>query len=170
MFKRSCTYGIFSVNQNTFNVEIYQGRYIPNPTRDLVVTALRLNNLVLHILGYISRLSPISGCIRIGIGAAITIITTAIMNRNAYSGTVVGRWHDEGILIGMAQVFRGVIEAFIPYSLIINGMLDIIGTGVNVMEKIHIDTANAQAFAGDEQAYLYDKPKYPCPFSLLYWV
>jgi hypothetical protein len=138
------TYGIRSINSASFNASGARGsdgsltEYIPLSTRDRINTFLRVNNLVLNILGYIPVVKQTSGCIRMGIGISIIVLTLAVGSPTAGRGLIVGRWYTEALLTGLAQVARGALEAFVPFSYRINLSLDVIGTIYNLATEISL--------------------------------
>ncbi len=130
------TFGLRSVNRETFNMRYHDPLQFPKPIRDIVVTALRIHNGVLNVLGYIPGVSAISGCVRMLTGAAIVLVTLAIGDRNAHIGAIIGRWYDEALLTGVTQVARGALEALVPFGWVANAVLDVIATPFNVMKEV----------------------------------
>lgn len=130
------TYGIHSVHRETFNTRYHDNLYFPRPLRNAVVTALRINNAVLNVLGYIPGVSLISGCVRMFVGMVIVGITLAVGDRNAREGAIIGRWYDEAVLTGIAQIARGALEAFIPFGWVANAALDVIATPMNLSNEV----------------------------------
>ncbi|MFI5342686.1 MAG: hypothetical protein ACHQUC_00525 [Chlamydiales bacterium] len=128
------TYGLLSINSTTFNRDYHPTFTYPKAARDVIITFLKIHNLTLNILGYISKVSPISGCVRIVSGCAMIATTLAVGDPNARKGVIINRWYSEALLTGVAQVARGVFEAFVPYGKFINAGLDIVGTVVNLLK------------------------------------
>ncbi|PIS00961.1 MAG: hypothetical protein COT84_04885 [Chlamydiae bacterium CG10_big_fil_rev_8_21_14_0_10_35_9] len=164
------TYGIRSINTKTFNTRFNEALFFPRPLRNIAVTALRINNFALNILGYIPGVSIISGCIRMVIGLAIVSITTAIGDRNAESGAIIGRWYDEAILTGIAQIARGTLEATVPFGCIVNGILDVIATPFNITKEIYHPIECQESI--DRGYFTHNRPhpevSYPFPLFLLH--
>lgn len=126
------TFGLFSINNSTFNQQLSYPATYPKPMRDTVVTVLRIHNLALNVLGYIPIISVFSGCIRILTGLAIGEATIAFGDRDADRGMIVGHWYDEALCTTVAQISRGVLEAFVPMGMTYNLILDAIGTVINL--------------------------------------
>lgn len=169
------TYGIRSINSESFNTYGSENAYLPRGIRDLANTLLRINNLVLNILGYIPGVAHVSGSIRMGIGCCICVITLALGSPNAERGLIIGRWYKEALLTGIAQIARGALEAFVPYGRQVNIGLDIAGTVVNLAnESSHIQCGGGPGYEfeeGNERADLppYRDPAYPLPLFPLYF-
>ncbi len=110
-----------------------------------------------------------SGCVRMLAGLSIALVTLVIGERNAEQGLIIGRWYDEALLTGVAQVARGGIEAFAPYGRTINLSLDVVGTVVNLAtEFMTISARECPSIVSHYHAY--PDPSYPFPFQLLYLV
>ncbi len=167
------TYGIRSINAESFNTYGSQDAYLPRSIRDFTVTSLKINNLVLNILGYIPGVALISGCVRMGIGISIIILTLALGSPNADQGLIIGRWFKEALVTGTAQIARGALEAFAPFGRLINLPLDIIGTILNLRtEYLHIRYVGGweEHEIREQEAHPpYRDPDYPIPFILLYF-
>ncbi len=127
------TFGLFAINNHTFNVNEYSPNYYPKELRDPLVTGLKVHNLILNILGYIPGVSLVSGCVRMGTGLMMCVITLAVGERDAKSGLIIGNWYDEAINTGISQIARGAIEAFVSFGQIINASLDFVATFFNVL-------------------------------------
>lgn len=172
------TYGFRAINATTFNTQ-YGDRYtFPREVRNLAVLALRVHNAVLNVLGYIPGVSIVSGSIRIFTGVAMIAATVAIGNRNANGGHIIGRWYDEAIATGVAQVVRGALEAFVPFGWIANAALDVIATPINLIrENLWMSEPGGclgvcDCCAEAARRHLpdtkpYEDLKYPTPFQLL---
>ena len=143
------TYGLRSINTYTFNgschngdLSIKYGNYIwlmPVNVRNYTNTLFRVNNLIFNALGYLPQTKGVSGLARMCVGATIVVVTLVIGTPIAQEGLIVGRWYEEALLTGIAQVFRGGMEALVPYGRIVNACLDIIGTINNVQAERHFD-------------------------------
>ncbi|MGD2169886.1 MAG: hypothetical protein PVI40_06565 [Chlamydiota bacterium] len=164
------TYGIRSVTRETFNTRFNEALFFPRPLRNIAVTALRINNFFLNILGYIPGTSTISGCIRMVIGLAIVSITASIGDRNAESGAIIGRWYDEAILTGIAQIARGTLEATVPFGCIVNGILDVVATPLNINKEIYHSVACHGSIDIGYRTHMHphDEVSYPFPLFLLH--
>ena len=177
------TYGIRSVNTASFNatgtrdVNGNLTESIPVLIRDLVNTILRINNLTLNILGYIPVIQQISGCVRMGIGGSIVLLTLALGSPTETSGIIVGRWYDEALLTAIAQVSRGVLEAFVPFGSLINLSLDAVGTIYNLKTELsHLSYSCGmdaheiiEVQAERRRTPPYADPSYPIPLLFLYF-
>lgn len=130
------TYGLHSINRKTFNIMHRDSLYYPKEVRDIIVTALRLHNGVLNVLGYIPGVSFFSGCARILTGTVILLVTLAIGERNAHTGMIIGRFYDEALLTGVSQLARGILEAFVPFGWVANATLDVIATYFNLTTAV----------------------------------
>lgn len=162
------TYGLRSVNSSTFN-QIYWGKFqLPRELRNAVVTGLRINNAVLNVLGYIPAVSLISGSLRIAIGLGIVATTLAVGNPdpNATKGIIIGHWYREALLTGITQIFRGTLEAFIPFGFLANFALDSVCTVSNLNKEI----TNYCGTPPSSPIKPHKDTKYPLPFCLLHIV
>lgn len=160
------TYGLRSINVGTFNLKWHSNYSYPHQMRNALVTYFKIHNLTLNIFGYLHQFAKITGNIRIVSGLAICAVTLAVGERNAKQGAIIGHWYDEALWTGIAQIARGILEAYVPYGWAVNASLDVIGTFVNLTKEV----ANASTCRGC-MAYRshepYPDPKYPLPFSLL---
>ena len=59
-------------------------------------------------------------------------LTLVVGDRYAPRGVIIGRWYDEALNTGMAQVVRGALEAIGLMGWIANATLDIIATPINL--------------------------------------
>ncbi|WP_154017919.1 hypothetical protein [Candidatus Protochlamydia phocaeensis] len=133
------------------------------------MTALRINNAVLNVLGYIPGVSVVSGCVRMAIGAGIIGVTLAIGDRKASSGDIIGRWYDEAIGTGIAQIVRGALEAIVPFGWVANATLDVIATPFNLSKEIEGSSVCAGCMMGSHVSPHSDVD-YPFPLWLLHLV
>ncbi|MFI5342687.1 MAG: hypothetical protein ACHQUC_00530 [Chlamydiales bacterium] len=155
------TYGLLTINSTTFNRDYHPTFTYPKAARDVIITFLKIHNLTLNILGYMSKFSPISGCVRIVSGCAIIATTLTIGDPKARKGVIIDRWYSEALLTGVAQVARGVFEAFVPYGKIINAGLDVIGTVVNLLKiasNTHIGCAECERLSDIDQRSPNEEP------------
>jgi hypothetical protein len=162
------TYGLRSVNTNTFNLRPHTPLFFPKKGRDILVTFLRVHNLCLNILGYIPGVSFISGCVRIGIGAITCTVTLLVGDRQASKpGPIIGHWYDEAMLTGITQIARGSLEALVPCGWIANASLDCVFTIWNIKTEL----GHASTCTGCEDYEDHDPPhpdpSYPFPFWVL---
>lgn len=165
------TYGLRSINRETFNTRYHDNLYFPRQLRNVIVTALRIHNAVLNVLGYMARFSPISGCVRMATGLAIIGVTMSIGDRNATQGAIVGRWYDEAIRTGVAQVVRGAFEALIPFGWVANMILDVVATPINLSKEIEGSLACDGCMNGDdEHVRPHNDVDYLLPFEILHVV
>ncbi len=125
------TYGLFAINQKTFNMFYQDEIFYPRRNRDIVITALRIHNGAFNIMGYIPGISFCSGMTRMVTGFSITVVTLIIGHPDNSPGPIIGRWYSEALETGVAQVARGILEA-IQFGWRINAALDVIGTVVNI--------------------------------------
>ncbi len=156
------TYGLHAVNTHSFqNREVGTSR----PIRNAVVTALRINNLTLNILGYMPGFSTISGSIRMLVGMAIGAVTLAIGTpKQDQAGAIIGHFYNEALSTAAAQIFRGACEAFIPFGKFINAAADITATIVNACSSASVGCGSV----GGGRNTINEEPIYPAPFVWLY--
>ncbi len=163
------TYGLHSINVNTFNLSWNSSLYYPQKARNVVVTVFRIHNLTLNILGNLSTTRFYSGCTRIAIGVSICAVTLVRGDRHAQQGAIIGRWYDEALLTGMAQIVRGILEAFIPNGQLVNASFDVIATVFNLGSEVTTECACPRCFAQQGGPVgPYPEPQYPLPFWPLY--
>lgn len=160
------TFGLRSINTDTFNVSKGGDLYYPQTARNVLVTFLKIHNFVLNILGYIGRIALISGCLRITSGIVICLATLICGNKNAKEGLIIGHWYDEAIRTGIAQIWRGFLEA-VPFGWIANASLDVIGTFSNITKDVSNYYPDS-VFGKLPNPGPYPDPKYPIPFWWLY--
>ena len=161
------TYGLFSINIDTFNLNKYSNLYYPKEIRDLLVTFLKIHNLILNIFGYISQCSPISGCIRMGTGIMMCSVTLAFGERRATNGMIIGRWYDEALLTGITQIARGALEAFASFGWKANVSLSAIGTILSLGKAFSTAIEHDSKF-NFKGCRPHRPPVYPFPFNLLH--
>ena len=164
------TYGIRSINRETFNTKYHDNLYFPKEIRDIVITALRIHNGILNVLGYIPGVSTVSGSIRMATGLIIVCVTLAIGDRNAMEGAIVGRWYDEALGTGMAQIVRGALEALVPFGWVANAALDVIATPINLSKEVEGSMACEGCMRGGSHARPHDDADYPGPLGILHLV
>lgn len=169
------TYGMASINSTTFNLSYYSQNHYPRGLRNVLVTFLKLHNLILNVLGYCGEIDPkipfISGCVRVLSGVSICVVTLAVGDRDASKGMIIGRWYDEALLTGMAQIVRGVLTAALathPYGWAVNASLDVLGTFYNLT---HILNNMSIGSLGNPQLHVnapHSDPRYPLPLQILH--
>lgn len=130
------TYGLCSINSKTFNQSYDSSLTYPKKSRDVIVTALRLYNATFSALGFIPGVRFYSGCTRMLVGAAIVAITLAIGEKKGDEGIIIGKWYDEALATGCAQLARGAFEAFVPYGQIVNFTLACVATYYNILATV----------------------------------
>jgi hypothetical protein len=140
----------------------YDEWLIPAGVRNGANALLRVNNLLFNVLGYFPEIQRISGLIRMGIGFSIVAVTLQIGTPIAGPGPITGCWYDEALLTGIAQIFRGSMEALIPYGSVVNACLDVFGTVINIRAERHFDPS--------EHPRHHPDPSYWLPFKLLHLV
>jgi len=163
------TWGLRSINCDTFNTKYHSDYFYPKEFRDIVVTALRLTNLTLNVLGYIPAVSFFSGMARIGVGLSICALTLAVGQRNAQQGIIIQHWYDEALLTGISQIARGVLEAFVPFGWAANAALDLFGTFSNLTKECQLASTcpGCMAYASHGP---HPDADYPLPLFWLYWI
>ena len=170
------TYGLMSINVTTFNTQKDCPLRYPKEIRDKFVTGLRIHNGILNVLGYIPVICTFSGSIRILTGAALWVISQKEGHLSTDTpGTFIGRWFVEAQSTAIAQIARGIFEAFCPYGHYINVGLDLVGTIINPFKSFvwEIDgpTPHAHCYEcmnGDSGphthnggTFAYQNPNYP---------
>ena len=161
------TYGLRSINTNTFNLKWHTNYVYPQQVRNALVTFLKVHNLTLNILGYIPGVSVVSGCVRMKTGLIMCAVTLAIGERNATEGKIIGHWYDEALLTGITQIARGALEAFVPFGWVANASLDTIATIYNVRKELSASSLYIRYMQYDHHGP-YPDPEYPFPFWLLH--
>jgi hypothetical protein len=166
--KQMNTFGLRSINADTFNLKWHTNYVYPQAGRDVVLSLLRIHNLTLNILGYIPGISFFSGCTRMVTGLLFTATTLAIGDRNARAGIIIGHWYDEALLTGIAQIARDALEALAPFGRIINATLDITATFYNLareFSQVPICPEECEEYLNHHR---YSDPEYPLPLWPLY--
>lgn len=158
------TWGIYSVNSSTFNTTVTSDVNYPKEVRDKVYTALKINNLVFNILGYIPVVSIISGSIRMAIGLVMVIGTVGLGDPNAKQGALIGRFYFEALATGVAQIARGALEVIPFYGQLTNLILDVVATPWNLWRSAFWDYHCCHCYGCDDgRASAHEKkaPTYP---------
>lgn len=150
------TYGLHSINHFTFNLQS-DGIGYPQEVRNFIISILRVNNATFNVLGY-TKFAPTSGKARIGIWGAVTTVMLCIGHTDNSNGVIIGRWYSEALLMGIAQIARGALEAFCPHGKKINAALDLTLTFHNAY------AAHVEKFGNDP--YGYPDKEYPFPLSI----
>jgi len=161
------TYGLRSINTDTFNLRWHTNYQYPQPARNTLVTFFKVHNLTLNILGYIPGVSTVSGCIRMGTGAIMLAYTLAVGDRNASEGVIIQHWYDEALQTGGVQITRGFTEAIVPFGRTANFFLDVIGTICNLGREVS-NASVCQGCMGFKNHGPYPDPDYPFPVSILH--
>jgi hypothetical protein len=158
------TYGIHSINIDTFNLKWHTNYVYPQQARNALVTFLKVHNLTLNILGYMPGSSIVSGCVRIGTGLSMCTVTLAIGERDATQAGM--HWYDEALLTGLTQIARGALESLVPCGWFVNASIDAIAT----INNIRREPSAISTCSGCVQYVSHGPhpdPKYPFPFLLL---
>lgn len=161
------TYGLRSINTDTFNLKWHTDYVYPQKARNALVTFFKVHNLTLNVLGYIPGVSVVSGCMRMGTGLIICTVTLAIGERNATRGAIVGHWYDEALLTGITQIVRGALEALVPFGWVANASLDTIATICNAGKELSAASVCTGCMQHTNHGP-YPDPEYPFPFWLLH--
>lgn len=168
------TWGLRSVNIESFNALSPETEQLPRYLRDFSLTLLRINNLVLNILGYIPGIAQISGCVRIGIGACILLLTLSVGDPSSNNGLIIGRWYKEALVTGVAQIARGILEAFVSSGRLVNLSLDTVGTVFNLRAEnsryIYTGGWEPEDIRAWENRPPYRDPHYPNLLGFLHFV
>lgn len=155
----SNTFGIHSVGLNSFNEPLEKHCAYDQKQRNILVTLLRIHNLVFNILGYIPGVSSVSGCVRMATGTMMCAV--ALLKNDKDS--LIARRYDELLFTGLAQIARGAFEALVPYGFVANGILDVYGTIHNFYYELKARASKIEPTKG-----FFAEPGYPFPFGLLY--
>lgn len=152
------TYGMRSITSGSFNT-------VPNPslsysrdTRNIIVTGLKIHNLVFDIMGYLPGIHTISGCVRMVTGVLICAVTLAA-GKNRFEKN---RWYSEALLTGIHQIMRGAFEALVPYGRAVNFVLGVLATYHNFGRDRGQITDH-----GDTGSSYHEDPIYPLPLRFL---
>jgi hypothetical protein len=159
----------FLFNQNNDDI------VIDRSVRKAQITVLRIYNLSLHILGYLSlygyeMFSIYSGATRATIGSFFYLLTyfkgkphQTLNNDPAYSG----RLFYETRLFAISQIFRGVLEAATPWGIFGVMALDFVGTILN-WKSFTIETPIRSNY--NPRNNPHENPTYWLLFKILYLV
>lgn len=131
------TYGLHSVNGSTFNRKVNEGLSYPRDSRNVIVTSFRVHNLALRVMEYLPSTFMIAGALRIASGALMVGTALAIGNRNALVGAIIGRFYDETIETGIAQITRGVLTLAGPIGFVANAVFDLLATKGNISKTLN---------------------------------
>ncbi|MEM8629011.1 MAG: hypothetical protein AAGF04_02935 [Chlamydiota bacterium] len=124
------TYGICAINKTTFNVRCGAKAGIHEYYRYVVLTSLRIHNLIFNILGYMPATRVFSGGTRIFTGVALLLTTLKIGDPGACKGLIIQDWYWEALKTATAQAIRGIFEVTI-WGLACNLALDVAATLFN---------------------------------------
>jgi len=127
------TYGIFSINQTSFENDFYKRIIMPPKIRSNLISLLKINNLVFNSLGYFKSLSYYSGISRILISYFAIFIPQSI--ENDFINSLIKPWEHETHKTFIFQIIRGCTEAFIPCSLQINLIMDVVSSFFNFSKR-----------------------------------
>ena len=151
------TYGLLSVNQHTFNTSIHDDWYYPREMRNIVVTLLRVHNLVLNVAAF-TTYHVTGSYIRICSGIVMAMTTLLFGDPNALSGMIIGRWYYEAISTAIMQIIRGLLDLY--FAGFINLVLDIVFSLFNL----------AVFLLEERDTVAHNDVQYPLVFSWLYLV
>lgn len=166
------TYGICSVNYFSFQLssgcsDLNVSYDYPRKSRNILVTLLKLHNLILNTLGYCSKLSPkipfVSGFVRVLSGVGLCVGTLTFGDRHASQGILIRHRYDEALLTGMAQIVRGILTTALAtnsYGWVVNASLDGLGTFYYFGKYI---VASVEGGYGGG----HPDPSYPFPLGIL---
>ncbi|CUI17766.1 hypothetical protein PNK_2165 [Candidatus Protochlamydia naegleriophila] len=162
-------YGICSVNRQTFNMRHHDNVYMPRALRNVVITALRIHNGILNVLGYMPAISTVSGCVRMATGLGIIAATLTVGQRNVTEGAIIGHWYSEALMTGIAQVARGALEAVVPFGWIANAALDVVATPLNLIKQVEGSLMCDGCREGfEDHVTPHREADYPLPLKFLY--
>lgn len=173
------TWGIHAVNTTTLNVD--HSVHYPRPARNLLVTGLRLLNLLCGLTAYAAFFGvfPTLGCpvltwwqdqshgARVLVGAAITMVTWLFGDRNASRGLIIQRFYTEALTIGLSQVMRAMLEygySVTPIAVACNLCLDAVGTWKSLPHLLSFSREDSEV----SWCIPFPEPKYPLPLLFLY--
>ncbi|MEM8629029.1 MAG: hypothetical protein AAGF04_03030 [Chlamydiota bacterium] len=176
------TYGLFSINEYSFNKQYAVLEGYDEKQRNQFVTALRIFNLSFNILGYIPLVSSFSGACRIGVG--LSFVCQGLYYRGIGKGEYLLEdstfsegdelcpspdnkcspaptlqiHHKEAISTGISHIARGILE-ILPLGKFVNGGLDCAATYLNLFyPKSPIrELEENSAGLGDAR---FEEPKY----------
>lgn len=126
------TFGIYSINNTTFNTGNGGFEQYPGKMRSLTYTVLKIHNVLQMVLGYAGWCQPAAGCLRMILGA--TLIIAAISSMHPLTA---GHFYSEALITGICQIARGILEAFVPGAWPVLLVLDIVATPVNFIRSYH---------------------------------
>lgn len=166
------TYGLHAINRSTFN-QMFDRLLYPKEARDIIVTALRINNAVFNIAGYVPQARFVSGCARMAVWSVVLSAVLAIGERNPArgQGLIIDRWYDEAICTAIAQISRGALEVFAPFAWKTNLALDVIATPFNFLSTAIGSIQCAGRINGGDDSCPHEPHQdanYPLLFSPLY--
>src|SRR5687768_3373199 len=160
------TWGLRSIRTDSFN-EPKDGSGNQTPfDRSLLVTVLRVHNLVLNVLGYIPGISFYSGHVRMATGLAMCAVAQLHLKNN--NDIYMEEYYVETLQTGIAQIARGALEAYFQYGPYFNAFLDVSSTLVNVFKEYTLRKGSDDFLINTE--YAEENPQYPLPLRFLYVV
>jgi hypothetical protein len=159
------TYGLLTINVNTFNTKKNSYFLYSSENRDALITILKAHNLTLNVLGYIPGISIFSGSARIGSGFFMCAASIAFCEQSKMDG-----WRKEALLTGVTQLTRGTLEAFVPFGQVVNAYLDAGATVYNLAQKIYRAFHPLENSPDVLDQNAYSNPDYAEKFWLLRFV
>ena len=157
------TFGLHAVNRTTFNQKLNEPLCYPKEIRDLLVTVMKTSNLALHIMDFLPSVSFISGVSRIAFGSLMIGVTLAIGERDAQQGAIIGRYYDEALTTGAAQIARGALVLTGPIGKITNLALDALATVQNLTT-----VGDYRTYPLGTSIQPHREPAYPFPLQALH--
>jgi hypothetical protein len=163
------TYGLRSINSESFNVAEFTD-YMPEIFRNHLNTALRINNLVFNVLGYMADMAPYSGFVRMGMAWG------ALMAVSSHKNPISDTWGKEAYCTAIAQIARGLLEATCPYGRALNLGLDIVATWINLNNEVEAQLSrdknepHLHKIYHGTSIYRHIDPDYNNLFKILYLV
>jgi hypothetical protein len=106
---------------------------------------------------------------------AIIGATLALGRPGNEPGLIIGRFYEEAIKTGIAQITRGALEAFVPYGWVVNATLDVIATPINLFAgDAPVSFACEECMNGGDRNGNHVRPHidadYPLPLAFMYLV
>ncbi|MBN2479402.1 MAG: hypothetical protein JXA94_04165 [Parachlamydiales bacterium] len=142
------TYGLHSINDQTFHIDLIQGELPLKAQRKSVYTALKLNNLVFNFIGYLPYYSKVSGSLRMGLWFAAMFAPNLLKSerispkdgpnklfkkiQTELKSEAIKPWIKEYYSTCALQIIRGFLESFYPNGKIANLLFDVISTPINM--------------------------------------
>ena len=144
------TFGIFPINQHTFNRNNQTKVTYPQGVRDIVINSFAVYTLSLNMLSYTKfyRIAAIARCL---VGASFYLFTVCVGNRDAKRGLIIGHFYDEAIVTGVAQVARGMVDLWASNRAAVNAGLDLVSSFGAFVESFN--TSAMELTGGNNDPY-----------------